>query len=820
MHLLYNKKLISLLLLLVTFIIKIDAQQYKLKGKVTNSNLEPLSYVTVQIKNLQLGTKTDDAGNFEFTLEEGPYEIVFSLIGYKKQSIKMLHLKNSPSQNILLEESNTNMETLKIVGFRKDKSEEFIRHVIENKHAIMQAASSYSAEVYIRATEESEGKKQNKQKAFLTDSARAVLDKKVQEMNMAEVYLQLNYQYPDKVKEIRKGVNQRGKIESLFYLSTTEGDFSLYNNLIRIPALSETPMLSPISYSGLIAYRFKTKSVYKHNNYTIYTIQFSPSKLGNALIDGEVSIVDTSWAIVSAKFTFPKYHMTEYDYFEIKQEHAHIDHKAWLPTRQEFTYFYKNENEKKLGHTVAVYDDYNIDTQFAKKYFNREISSTSIQAYNQDSTFWSTVRKEPLNEKEVKFIIQSDSVYRATHSQEYLDSVDHETNKITALKLLFFGQENYHRKKERTISINPAISMFRPFLPGGTRLALGGSYSKIFNSMKSVLVRGEVSYGLRNNDFMGEVMLQHIYNPFSQGYFVIDAGRSFDLIFFGDAYINLFRRSNFYIKNNLSLEHGLELANGLVFRIKGEFERRESIDQLKLNQQYDSLLVFNNDPVKFDPYNSLYTSITLEYTPFQNYIREPKQKIILGSKFPTFYAKWRKGIPNILHSEIDFNYLEFGMYQKLKLGLAGISQYRILTGEFITQKNLQYIDYKFISRGNPYLFNNPLQSFQNLAETFPVFHRFYEGHYLHHFNGSLINKIPLIKKLNLLEVMGGGILILPEQKLNYTEAYFGIEKVIPLFRERFKFGFYLSGSLANKYNSPFRFAFGLSKFDRLSNKWD
>ncbi|MBK7763169.1 MAG: carboxypeptidase-like regulatory domain-containing protein [Bacteroidetes bacterium] len=814
------KKTIYVLMPLLVFFINSYAQQIKLIGKVTNAQLEPLSFVTVQIKDVQIGTKTDDDGRFEFMLEEGQYEIVFSLIGYKKQSIKLLHRKTEGLQNVILEESSSQMEELKIVGFRKDKAEEIIRNVIEKKQNIMRAASSFSAEVYIRATEENETGLTKRKREKLTDSARAVLDAKLPDMSMTEVYLQLNYQYPDKVKEIRTGVKKRGNNDGLFFLSTTEGDFNLYNNLIRIPALSETPMLSPISFSGLMAYRYKTKNIFKRNNYTIYTIQFIPGRLGNALLEGEVQIVDTSWTIISSTFRFPKYHLNEYDYFEANQTLELVDEKAWLPTRQEFIYISKGGKSKTSGRTIAVYDHYKIDTQFAKRYFNREISSTSIEAYKQDSNFWNTVRKEPLNENEVKFIFKNDSTYRATHSKEYLDSIDHRTNKITALKILFFGQENYKREKERTISINPVVSMVRPFLPGGTRIATGGSYRKIFPSKKSLYVNGELSYGLRNRDFMGSLMLQHIYNPFSQGYFVIDAGRSFDLIFYGDAFINLFRRSNFYIKNNISFEHGLEVANGLVFRAKAEFARRESIDQLKLNKEYDSLLVFNNDPVKFNSYNSLYGSLTLEYTPFQNYIREPRQKIILGSKFPTFYAKWRKGIAGVLQSEVNFDYLEFGIFQKLKLGLAGISQYRIQSGEFITQKDLKYIDYKFISRGNPFLFNNPLISFQNLDSTFPVFNRFYEAHYLHHFNGSIINKIPLIKKLKLLEVIGGGFLFLPERNLNYTEAYVGIEKIIPLFRERFKIGFYVSGSLANKYNNPFQLKFGLDKFDRRTNSWD
>ncbi|MBP6624559.1 MAG: carboxypeptidase-like regulatory domain-containing protein [Chitinophagaceae bacterium] len=802
-------------------------QQYILEGTVTNSSLEPLSFVTVQLKGLQIGTRTNEKGHYQFQLEEGEYEIVYSLLGYKKQSIKFVHRKGGPPQNIIMEDNSSGLNEVKVVSFKKDKAEEIIKQVIQRKEKILSDANSYSTNVYIRATQENEKFINARKLKKLSDSARIALEKSLPQMSMSEVYLQLDYTYPNKIKEKRLGVNKRadesvkqsGDDNNLFYLSTTEGDFSLYHNLIRVPALSEIPMLSPISYSGLVAYKYKTKNIFKKENYTIYTIQFMPTKLGNALIEGEVQIVDTSWTIIHSTYTFPKFHMPEYDYFQVDQQNQFVDDKAWLPVRQEFIYHTKQGRSKSSGRTIAIYENYKIDTQFNKKYFNREVSSTSIEAYKRDSNFWTNVRKEPLNEQEIKFVQKSDSIYRHTNSKVYLDSVDKINNKVTFLKVFALGLNFYKREKERNISIAPLISIYRPLLPGGARIALSGGYSKIFPNKTSLGIRGEINYGIRNHDFMGDLTITRIYNPFSQGYFEISGGRSFDLIFTGDAFVNLFRRSNFYIKNSFEAEHGLELFNGLIFRSKFEFAERQSIDQLKLSRQYDTLFKYNNEPVKFEPYNAMYINLTLEYTPFQMYIREPQQKIILGSNYPTAYVRWRKGIPNLLSSDVDFDYLEFGIRQKLKLGLAGISQFQIFTGEFMSKKELRYIDYKFISRGNPYLFNNPLRSFQALDSTFNVFKRFYEGHYLHHFNGSILNKIPLLKKINLLEVAGGGILFVPERKLNYAEAYVGIEKIIRIWRERFKIGFYVVGSLANKYNNPYQIKFGLDQFNKKSNSW-
>jgi hypothetical protein len=118
------------------------AQQYRLYGKVTNAKMEPLSYVTVQVKGEQIGTRTDDKGNYEFKLEEGEYEILFSLLGYDKQIIKFIHEKNAKPQNVILQEGANSLNEVKIITFKKDKAEEIIRNVIQHKEKITSAVNT------------------------------------------------------------------------------------------------------------------------------------------------------------------------------------------------------------------------------------------------------------------------------------------------------------------------------------------------------------------------------------------------------------------------------------------------------------------------------------------------------------------------------------------------------------------------------------------------------------------------------------------------------------------------------------------------------
>jgi hypothetical protein len=162
------------------------------------------------------------------------------------------------------------------------------------------------------------------------------------------------------------------------------------------------------------------------------------------------------------------------------------------------------------------------------------------------------------------------------------------------------------------------------------------------------------------------------------------------------------------------------------------------------------------------------------------------------------------------------------MEQQLSFGLLGLMRYHVKTGRFINTKELQLIDYQFQRRGDPLLFLNPDDAFQALDSSFPLFKQFYQGHMVHEFNGALLNKVPLFKKLQLREVGGAGFLVAPERHLRYAEAFAGVERVFrwpfnPL--TKFKLGVYVVGSVANQFRNPVQFKIGITSWDPRRNRW-
>ena len=774
------------------------------------------------MKEIKTGTITHEDGMYQLELDEGKYDLVFSIIGYRPQVVTVIIGRYDVEKNIILENENSK-GLAEVVIKGKDRADEIIRNVIRNKYNITAAAGSYSCKIYIKAVQEDSSAKKNKKPKGKDTADNANADLK--RMALAEVALDYDYGSPQRTKEERIGVTKGRKADGLFYLSATEGDFNFYNNLVKVPSVSEVPILSPVSYSGLLAYKFKTLAIKNEGGKKAYVISVKPRQLSNATVEGEITIADSSWVILHTKFSFPKYHLPEYDFFEVEQHYDLINNHAWMITRQQFTYFSKAGKKKVSGHTTVSYKDYVLNKTFDKKYFGAQVSATAQSAYERDSSFWQTVRTEPLTDKELRFIRYKDSLYTAAHTKIYLDSMDRAINKITWKKILLSGQTFNDHEKERRWYIQPLSAFYQPLQFGGSRIYLSFNYNKTYPSKRNISLWNNLSYGIRNRDVNGSIRFTKLYNPIKRSYYSIALERQFQYIFQGDAWINLLKRNNVYLNNGVGLGHNFEIVNGLFLFTDLNIAFRRPVSGYKTNSQVDSLfgnILEDNRAVYFKPYNALYGKARLQYTPHQRYMREPKEKIILGSKWPAFYIMWRKGISGMLGSKVNFDYLETGIEQEIKLGLTGISRYTIRTGSFLNRKDLRLVDYKFQRRGDPVLFLNPSEAFQSLDSTFPVFNRFYEAHYVHEFNGAIINKIPLLKKLQLREVAGAGFLIAPERNLRYAETFAGIERVFKwLFNplSKFKLGVYIVGSAANKFSNPVQFKVGVTTWDKIMNKW-
>jgi hypothetical protein len=109
------------------------------------------------------------------------------------------------------------------------------------------------------------------------------------------------------------------------------------------------------------------------------------------------------------------------------------------------------------------------------------------------------------------------------------------------------------------------------------------------------------------------------------------------------------------------------------------------------------------------------------------------------------------------------------------MGVYGKTSFFVGAGKFLNANSIYYPDYVQFS-GNQILFaNGGINSFLLLNYyQFSTYKEYAEAHVEHNFSGFITNKIPLIRKLKLQEIVDFNYLATPELR-NYYELGFGLQ---------------------------------------------
>ena len=840
-----KQRLMHILAILWLGLATVQTTKAQIIGIVVDTARAPLPMVQIFNRDgAKLGQTRLD-GYFNLNLRTGSYKLIFSHPDFYSVEIPTLvTAQTKDTLNIILVPKTEKIQGAEIRREYKDPAADYMRKAIAQRDFWHSRIPNQSAQIYIKAFEITEQKIKPKAATVATDidpldaavinntndpyantipvvSVSDTAKNRISANAFVEIAMQRDASTDGKIKETRNGVQKVGSKAGLFYLSTTEGDFNLYQNLLDVPALCPLPIMSPLSNSALLAYRFKFLGAYQHPQYgRVLRIGMTGKQTANATLSGELHLVDTTYWILKAELKFPRHLMAEYDAMTLIQ-HNQLDSQEYLLIdSQRFNYSTKYGKSLNKATTLVDYKSITVVPNFPKNHFGMEVSKTTQEAYERDSTYWQQQRTQPLSNQETKFINTADSIKRVVTSDKYLDSVEAQINKVTLKSLVLEGQGYRDRKKGITLRFQPLWNLYQPWWPGGGRLSLWNSFDKTFENKKTFEFNENLSYGINNKDVRGTVYMSHMYNPYKRALIFASVGRDFGMVNMNAAYIDLFRRDNFYQNKHINVYHRQELINGLFLQVQGELSDRKDMSTYVFDEFGDSLFE-NNDPLNFIDHRAFFASFNLSYTPFQRYMSEPKQKVILGSAWPTFSINYKQAVPGVFKSNIDYQYLEYRIDHSFPWGLLGTSELRAVSGSFLSSRNVNVVDYRYQRRADPVIFTPPMFAFQQLDSTFTTFKRFYEVHYQHSFNGSLVNKIPFLKKLSLYEKAGVNVLYAPERRnLFFYEGYVGIDKLVRIWRDRFKVGIYYTAGYANLFEKPrYGFKINFEYYDRLNNKW-
>ncbi len=786
----------NLLVLILSLLPLFAASQFQLSGIVTDENSQPIPYANVYVKNSsELRTQTDVNGYYALQLFPGEYYLVFNATGYDDRETYVVISNAATTRDIQLFPSKVeDLEEFTVSTKKSNPGREIMLKVVAKRDQISQWSYPHSSEVYIKATEKIE----RKNKGQKTDEKSEVDPfeeerRKTQEltghMNMSEVQLTRYYAPPSKVKEIRNAFTTRGSDRLLYYTTTVKSNFNFFQNLMQLDDLHASPIGSPISGPGILSYKYKLEEQYEENGRKISKIRITSRYSSTSTLSGHIYVIDSLWLVQKLELTLEKGNLLNYDYFTVKQYFDHPGDTMCVLREQVFDYGVKYKDQTSVCRTIAQFSEYNFNPEYARKFFSTEVAVTTKEAYERDSTYWKEERVIALTPEEQRYIIVKDSLRDVYNRKEYLDSVDAIFNKVTFWKVVWFGVEHRNRVKRTQWSISSIAGTARPLYPAGPRVAPGFYYFKKWEDQRYLDSYNELSVGLLNGDLKGSSWWRYRYDPFHLGTIGAEFSHEFDAIVYADAITQIYKRSNFIEATSLSVSHDYEYFNGFYMNLELDFCERRSLSNYKSIDLLDSVIP-NDDFKPFEGYQALIGRVTFSYTPQQKYMREPYRKVVLGSRWPTFYASYERGVPKIFGSDVDHEYGLVGIYQNFQLGTLGTSSYHIKSGKFLSAKNLKEADFKYQRRSDPFWFSNPLFSFQDQDSSLPSRQYYVEGHFVHHDNGALLNKIPFMKKTGIGLVVGAGALYVAEYNWQHYELLAGLERNFKFSKRRLRIGIY------------------------------
>lgn len=835
------------LLILLTVFIQFSIHSQSITGYVFDENNAPVPFANLYVKSSQEGTSTDGEGKYlyQFT-NQGIYTIVVTAIGFVSQEFTVsLEDNKEVVKNIWLKTDVKQLNEVLVKSKGRDPAYGIIKKAIDHKSRWNTQIQSSKCEVYIKAKEvisakekkkrERRKKQQERQKKIeentkqktdeeLFDEATKKKNREIHRLassiNMMEVKMERHFQYPNRVKEIRTAYKEYGSTFGLFYKNTIQSDFNFYDNLMNLFKLNEVPLVSPLNSLSVLTYKFKLIETTFDSGVMVWKIQVTPRKRGNATWTGHIWIRDISFNIDKVDLSLHKGGLLKYTDFTVKQEYLFNEDSVLLLEKQVFDYVEKSGRTSFTGNTTVVYSNYRLNVEYPKRYFGNEVGITTSEAYERDSSYWDKIRPEPLTKEEQRFQFIKDSIHDYVNSPAYLDSVDSVYNKVTFLDVVWNGVGFRNRKKKQSWSFGslPELISFDPI--NFLRLGPGVSYFKRFENERTINVAGNIDAGVLNTDWKGNFRLGTKYDPMHLGRIDLYVGKRFDLLVFDDALFNKFQRNNWIETGYMVARTSREVFNGFYTTLYYSYDNRSSIRGYNFTSVFDS--IFPGQPnvaADFAGYKSSRLGVYFSYTPFQKYMLEPKRKVVLGSKWPTFSVGYEKGVPGLFGSSINYDYVNLEVLHSFKLRTLGTSSYRIEVGKFLNKKELKREDNKIFGQSDPWFFASFLTSMQLQDTTLNVTDSYFKFNYIHHFNGAVINYVPLIKRLGIHTVVGTSGLLIPQYDYKYVELFGGIERSFKVSRTRFRLGVYFVEATSNFNSIDPRVKFGINFYSFRNDDW-
>lgn len=823
-----------ILFILLIFGIHLKAQ--KVNGIILSADSdEPLPFTHIYVPDSPYGGFADEEGKYNLQLPAGTYQLYYSILGYKTMVVD-LEVKKDTLLNIYLENEGIELNEIVVSAKKENLGRQIIKKAIEKKKGLNKTPDSFASDRYFKTLISSNNPPEDSNRVSDSEFFPVYINE-----NSGRQYIQGSKSKLEVASEMKltsdKGLSRATMMNvdrqfmsqqtmitynplDLFSRVGAIEELDIYRDQLNNGSLTDRPVSSPIGPMAFANYNYKlTNLEVKENGDTIFTVRISPIFKQAPLFEGYVKVDGGNWLINSAHLMINPSALPLLSKFTVNLTYGSIDTNTWVPIEIQVQFEARMGENIYKANTTVIQSNFEIEPQYKPGFFNKELVRYLPSALESDTLAYKGKRPAPLTDDEIYFIMARDSITRKLNDPEYLREQDSIYNRITPLDVLVYGVGIRRRSIGLSYYINSVLESMQPLGVGGYRQRLGGSVSKEFGNNNELDLGIGVSYGFNNNDIKGSMRLSYMYLPMKFARVYGGLRDQYDLITVNQSISAILSRSNFVRVRGWNLGHKMELWNGIYLDAEVEYERKNSIDDLILSDWSEFLFGELNEPQPFEDYNAFILNLDLVIIFDQKYITRGRKKIVLGSNFPTLKISYKKGLPGILRSEINFDQFDIALTHRPPSTKFGSMNWELKGGSFLNQANLRFIEYKYFRGSDPYIFTSPLENFQLLGPTLSTPNAFYQGNIIHHFDGFILDKIPLVNKLQMELIAGAGALAIPRQDFLHAEVYAGIGKKFKLWGEIVQIAAYAISSANTLDQLDLEYKLGLNFYNAFTGTW-
>ncbi|SDW41596.1 CarboxypepD_reg-like domain-containing protein [Lutibacter oricola] len=751
----------TLLLFLIGFV---GFSQVKVSGTVLDSNQESVPFANVVFVGSTIGTVSDENGKFYLEADENYNQIEISFLGFEN---KILDIK-SRAFNLKIELKETSAQLKEVViysGKVKKKGNPAI--------AILKKIWAKKRQNGVYLFDQYQYEKYEKLEFDMNNIDSLLMNRKIfngmefifnsidTSRITGKAFLPIfinesvykSYGKNKGGKKLREDLvaNKNSGFNSnqnvIAFIKDLYVDYNIYDSYIKI---FDKSFVSPISKaSGVSTYNYVlTDSAYIDNKWC-YNILYYPRRKSELTFKGDFWVNDTTFAVKeinmqatrSANINWVK------DIY-IEQEFNVLNDSVFLLKRDymlsDFSINKKDKSKGLYGKRTTMYNNYNFDSIKKDHFYSKEIDVYDEKIYNKKDDYWAASRQEKLNKNEK-------GIYKMLDTLTKVPKFKRIYNLISILGSGYIEFNNF--------DYGPIYSTIGKNDVEGWRVRVGGR--TYIDGNEPWRIQGYTAYGFKDQQFKYGISGKWMVNPKNR--LTFGGGNRRDIEQIGvsltttnDVLGRSFASSAVFASGDNSKLTSINLSSAYM-----SIEPKKNLE-LKLGASYRTLKsaspnTFNLDywvdktnGIKKSELAQTEVDVSLKYTPNRKTIGYGVERNEVSSTYSTLFLNYTKGIKGGgLDSDFSYDKIQLYYRQPILIGGFGRMFATVEAGKTFGEVPLGLLN---VVPGN--------QSYFTIENTYALldYYEFITDQYAsvhleHNFNGRLFSRLPLLRKLNLREIV-------------------------------------------------------------------